>query len=242
MVKYFLGFEQGTEALALTRIAGTSSLPDLVTVNAIPNTFAALTNTTNSTGGASCSPPNRIDVKICAPISGSAISNQVRVQAAASVLDRAFRLEVWEGSSKLFTARDTNQLDTRLSLTDGIHTLTFIARNENNTSRASKSVSFTVGNGRCSVPVANGIHVCSPLNNSTVSVFTLVRAAAKVTGNVYRFELWINGHKQVTMKDGNVINSLVRLDNEVGPHDFVFVAYNRSGTSRVTKTVRTTLR
>ena len=198
VVKYFLGFEQGTEALALTRIAGTSSLPDLVSVNVIPNTFAALTNTTNSTGGASCSPPNRVDVRICAPISGSAISNQVRVQAAASVLDRAFRLEVWEGSSKLFTARDTNQLDTMLSLADGIHTLTFIARNENNASRASKSISFTVGNGRCSVPVANGIHVCSPLNNSAVSVFTLVRAAAKVTGNVYRFELWNNGHKQIT--------------------------------------------
>ena len=158
------------------------------------------------------------------------------------MLDRAFRLEVWEGSSKLFTARDTNQLDTMLLLADGIHALTFIARNENNASRASKSISFTVGNGRCSVPVANGIHVCSPLNNSAVSVFTLVRAAAKVTGNVYRFELWINGHKQITMKDGNVINSLVRLDNEVGPHDFVFVAYNQSGTSRVTKTVRTTLR
>ena len=34
------------------------------------------------------------------------------------------------------------------------------------------------------------------------------------------------------MKDGNVINSLVRLDNEVGPHDFVFVAYNQSDQPR----------
>jgi hypothetical protein len=240
VIKYFLGFDQGVRALAWTRIAGTSSLPDLVSINVIPNTFAALTNTTSSTGGSSCSPPDTVSVNVCGPTSGSVAGNQVRVQAAASVLDRAFRLEIWEGSSKLFTARDTNQLDTKLSLTDGIHTLTFVARNENNTSRATNSVGFTVGDGRCPVPATNGINVCLPANNSTVSAHVAVKAAAKLTEGIYRFEVWIDGVKQTFVRNGNLINYLITLD--AGLHRFEFVAYNLSGTSRVTKTVRATVR
>jgi hypothetical protein len=46
--------------------------------------------------------------------------------------------------------------------------------------------------------------------------------------------------KQTFVRNGNLINYLITLD--AGLHRFEFVAYNLSGTSRVTKTVRATVR
>jgi hypothetical protein len=86
----------------------------------------------------------------------------------------------------------------------------------------------------------NGINVCLPTNNSTVSAHVPVKAAANLTEGIYRFEVWIDGVKQTFVRNGNLINYLITLD--AGLHRFEFVAYNLSGTSRVTKTVRATVR
>ncbi len=241
-VKYFLGFDQGTQAMAWTKIAGSSSLADLAGVNAVPNTFDALTNTTDKTGGVQCSPPDAVGVNICRPFSGASVGSSFRLLAAASVLDRTYRLEVWEGATKLATARDTYLLDAPLTLSRGSHTLTFVARNAANSSRASKSVTFTVGAGSCSVPATNSINVCSPVDGSTVSNPVPLKAAARVTGSVYRLELWIDGVKadSATVRNSNVMDTSITLP--AGLHRFEFVAYNLDRTSRVTKTVRATVK
>ncbi|MCU1287428.1 MAG: Na-Ca exchanger/integrin-beta4 [Acidobacteriales bacterium] len=239
--KTLLGYDLGAKSLAWTKIAGTSSLADLVEGEQITNQFKALINTTDKTGGDNCYALESVTVNICKPVSGSSNPSLVRLQATASVFNRVYRFEVWEGSTKLFTARDTNLIDTNISLPAGTHTLTFSARNIDSTSKASKSVTFTGGAGTaCSPPATNGIVVCSPLDGSTVSNPVSLKAYAKVSPAVYRFELWIDGVKQVTSRDSGTINSIINLP--AGTHRFDFVAYNSTNTSRFTKTTRATVK
>jgi hypothetical protein len=61
-----------------------------------------------------------------------------------------------------------------------------------------------------------------------------------VSGAIYRFELWIDGAKAVTVRDDAVMNTGVTLPP--GAHRFDFAAYNEARTSRVTKTVRVTVK
>lgn len=240
--KILLGYDIGAKSLAWTKIAGTSSLADLVAGEQVTNQFKALINTTDKTGGQNCNAPETVSINICKPTAGSSVpSSLVRLQATASVINRVYRFEVWEGATKLFTARDTNQIDTNISLPAGSHTLTFAARNIDGTSKANNSVSFTGGSGTaCSAPTTNGIVVCSPVDGSTGSNPVSLKAFAKVSPTVYRFELWIDGVKQVTIRDSGTMNSIINLP--AGRHRFDFVAYNTTNTSRYTKTTFATVK
>src|SRR6185312_3798099 len=51
----------------------------------------------------------------------------------------------------------------------------------------------------CSTPSSNGINVCSLTNNATVSGAVPINAVAKVSGTIYRFELWADGVKKATV-------------------------------------------
>jgi hypothetical protein len=238
--KFFLGHDLGTKSLTWASIAGTSGLADLASTHAIPNTISAIINTSGTVGLLNCNPPETVAVNVCRPESGTTITGQVHLLAAASVFNRAFRFEVWEGGTKLLTGRDTHQIDAFLALPDGSHTLTFVARNADNTSRASKNVAFRVANqGGCALPTTNSINVCSPVDGSTVSNPVSISATAKVTGTVYRLELWIDGVKKFTVRDSNVMSTAITV--APGMHRLDFSAYNIGRTSRVSRTVRVTV-
>src|SRR4051812_24027808 len=87
----------------------------------------------------------------------------------------------------------------------------------------------------CSTPSSTGINVCSPGSSSSSSV--AVKAMAKLSSSVYRFELWADGVKKVTVRDSGTMSSTISLGS--GTHKLEFVAYNSSGSNRTTKTVYT---
>lgn len=87
----------------------------------------------------------------------------------------------------------------------------------------------------CTTPSATGINVCSLTNGATVSGAIPISAMAKVSGTIYRFELWADGVKKNTVRDLGTMATSLSLG--VGTHNLEFVAYNASGSSRVTKTL-----
>jgi hypothetical protein len=93
------------------------------------------------------------------------------------------------------------------------------------------------GTSTCAAPSTNGINVCTAGGSSTSAS---VLAAAKVSGSIYRFELWADGVKKVTARNTSTMQSALSLGS--GTHKLEFVAYNSSGSSRVTKTVTTTIK
>ncbi len=89
----------------------------------------------------------------------------------------------------------------------------------------------------CTVPTSNGINVCSVGGTSTSAS---VKATAKVSGTIYRFELWADGVKKVTARSTSTMQSAISLSS--GTHKLEFVAYNTTGSSRVTKTMSVTIK
>jgi hypothetical protein len=85
----------------------------------------------------------------------------------------------------------------------------------------------------CSAPSANGINVCSPAENASVSSPVQVNASATVSGGVYRFELWSGSTKLVSVANSGTMKQTVSL--APGTYHLSFVARNASGT-RMTAT------
>ena len=104
---------------------------------------------------------------------------------------------------------------------------------------ASGSTSSSSGStsSSCSTPSSTGINVCSPGSSSSSSV--AVKAMAKLSSTIYRFELWADGVKKATVRGSGTMSTTISLSK--GTHKLEFVAYNSSGSNRTTKTVMTTV-
>jgi len=85
----------------------------------------------------------------------------------------------------------------------------------------------------CSAPSGNGINVCSPAENASISSPVQVNAMATVSGGVYRFELWSGSTKLVSVDNSGIMNQSLPL--AAGTYHLSFVARNTAGT-RVTAT------
>ncbi len=85
------------------------------------------------------------------------------------------------------------------------------------------SEAATGGGGSCAVPTSNGVNVCSPANDATVTSPVQISAAATVSGGVYRFELW-NGATKLLSEDNGVMDQTVSL--APGSYKLIFDAYN----------------
>jgi hypothetical protein len=87
-------------------------------------------------------------------------------------------------------------------------------------------VSQSATGGTCAAPSTNGINVCSPAENATVSSPVSINAAAYISGGIYRFELW-NGSTKLLSEDNGAMDSSVSL--AAGTYKLTFVARNISG-------------
>jgi len=65
---------------------------------------------------------------VCSPTAGSTVSSPVNVQASTTLGNPTYRFELWDGGTKLFTVRDSNTMNTTVSLAAGSHKLAFVAR------------------------------------------------------------------------------------------------------------------
>ncbi|HEV2133348.1 MAG TPA: hypothetical protein VGR47_03720 [Terracidiphilus sp.] len=87
-------------------------------------------------------------------------------------------------------------------------------------------VSQSGSGSTCAAPTSNGINVCSPAENATVSSPVAINAAAYISGGIYRFELW-NGSTKLLSEDNGTMDSSVSL--AAGTYKLTFVARNTAG-------------
>lgn len=135
----------------------------------------------------------------------------------------------WDGSNHLYAiSRSLNKLY--------VFTVTPSSFTQNTSYTISSPDSLVVVSqtaGSCSAPSANGINVCSPAENASVSSPVQVNAMATVSGGVYRFELWSGSTKLVSVANSGIMNQAVSM--AAGTYHLSFVARNTAGT-RVTAT------
>jgi Bacterial Ig domain len=81
--------------------------------------------------------------------------------------------------------------------------------------------------GACSAPSGDGVNVCSPAEDATVSSPVEISAAAMVSGGVYRFELW-NGDTKLLSSDNGTMDQSLSL--APGTYTLTFDAYNSGKT------------
>lgn len=84
----------------------------------------------------------------------------------------------------------------------------------------------TASSSACSAPSTNGVNVCSPAENATVTSPVPINAAATVSGGVYRFELWSGGTKLLSEDSGVMVQSVTLAP---GNYHLVFSARNTAG-------------
>jgi hypothetical protein len=82
----------------------------------------------------------------------------------------------------------------------------------------------------CSPPSTFGVHICAPVNGSTVSSPVLVEAAASATLYFARMELWVDGVKKYST-NANPLNTSVSLP--AGKHRFAVLAIYGDGNQPV---------
>ncbi|MCU1285650.1 MAG: hypothetical protein JWO13_2000 [Acidobacteriales bacterium] len=181
--------------------------------------------------------PDRAGVHICSP-GNATYSSVVRVKATGSGISGAVRLMHLYVDGKKVSDYPGSVLDTVLSLSAGQHSLVVSELEYNGQSTKSAPVSFTVS-ATCSAPAAYDIHVCSPINGSIVTGPSVpINATARMSGTIYRFELWVDGVKKVSIAASATMTTSVTLAS--GTHRFDFVARNTAG-GRIVKTVQATV-
>ena len=194
-----------------------------------PNSTSYLEIFLNSSSGSSCAVPSSIGITVCDPQNGSSVTSPVRLRATAKLSTPVYRFEVWSNGSKIYTGRDTSEIDAQVPLEVGTYSLTFVARSSSG-ERVEQTISVTVEPtaANCQAPTQNGIVICEPAENATVSSPVQVLALAK-TGNTYRFELWdVNtGTKLLTVRNSGYMSGSVSLG--VGQHWLRFIARRLDG-------------
>lgn len=190
------------------------------------NSLQSKSFTLNVASSASCSAPTSPGVHVCSPVGGSSNSSPLTVQAASMVTGTIARMEVWVDGVKKYTSTTTN-LDTSLTLPAGSHRFDFYAVNtagQKWETTVYASISATVG--ACAAPSSAGVHVCSPLNGSSVASPVNAQAASTVSGTIDRMEVWVDGVKKYTSTT-TTLNTSIPL--AAGSHRFDFYAVNTSG-------------
>jgi hypothetical protein len=218
--------------------------PDLLGISLDPNSQITLhvwLNTTIGSFPTFCAPPASPGVHVCGLSEGIQVNSPVTANATAKPFAFLYRFELWVDNAKVYTAREDDRIFTKLNLQPGEHTFVFQARNgvSSNNSSEQYTRALHVVVSPCTPPVAEGIHVCSPMEGSTYSHTQSVRlsAAARLNGTFYRLEVWVDGVKKWSVKN-NVMD--VYFDLPIGKHRFDYVARNTTGT-RIVKTVFATV-
>jgi hypothetical protein len=89
--------------------------------------------------------------------------------------------------------------------------------------------SYTIGSTTtCSAPSTPGVHVCKPVNGSTVASPVAVQAHATITGTFARMEVWVDGVKKYTEASSTSLSTSITL--AAGTHSFHVYAVNTAGT------------
>ena len=86
----------------------------------------------------------------------------------------------------------------------------------------------------CTTPSSPGVRICYPKNGSTEGSPVTVEATAKVTGEIDRMELWVDGKKTFTVFGISYFFTQPPVSLASGNHRFAVWAINTAGKKWVT--------
>ncbi len=89
-----------------------------------------------------CPPPAINGINVCSPGNNATATSPVQINAAATVGNGVWRFELWADGTKIDTVRGSDLMDTPVSLTPGLHHLTFSARDTSG-DQVSKAITVT---------------------------------------------------------------------------------------------------
>jgi hypothetical protein len=221
-----------------------STRPDLAVVPATaasqsdfwpPSELVLMENTTSSSSFPGCGTAAQSEgINMCFPGTSSTTTN-VHFSLSASGPTPMRAVAVWADGQKVaeqlaHAFSNYSFLDQSLTLSAGTHNITVYGTGWDNTLQQ-KSFTLTVGSGSggsCATPTSAGIHICAPVNGSTVQSPVQVSAAATITGTLARMEIWVDGAKMYTETTNTSLSTMVALAN--GYHRFDIYAVNTAGT------------
>lgn len=199
-----------------------------------PSYLVAEINQATSGWFGPCHYPNSAEgFDVCA--AGAAQNGKSLFSASANSFGEMRKIALWVDGKKV--AEQYNAWDHHAyfqwagSFSNGTHQASFIAADVDNRLQRHK-FTFTVGSSSCSAPASDGVHVCSPANNSTVSSPVWATATAKISGTLARMEIWVDGAKKYSQSTSLSENTSIALPK--GKHQFKFNAINTAGAKWVT--------
>ena len=195
-----------------------------------PSYLMALVNQDSGWFGPCAYPQAGQGWNVCAAGTSSGTQNTFR--AAASSFGKMRKIELWVDGKKVqeqWHAWEQHAFfQWNGSFSAGTHSATFYAADVDNRLQR-YNFSFTGGGaGSCSAPSSDGVHVCSPVNGSTVNSPAQATATAKISGALARMEVWVDGVKKYSETTSLTLNTSVSL--AAGKHRFDFYAVNTAGT------------
>ena len=216
--------------------ANRDTKPDLAFNTASPNggNAANIITLLNQTAGnfPTCNAPNAATgINVCSPTPGSTVASPVSF-AVGSAGDTPMRsIELWTDGHK---AADQitgafsyySFLNSSVPLTAGSHRIALLGVGWDGSVESKVYTLNVTGSSSCAPPGSAGVHICSPLNGSTVPSPVNVQAAGKVNGTFGHMEVWVDGVKKYAASTAN-INTTIAL--APGRHRFAVLAINTAG-------------
>jgi hypothetical protein len=160
-------------------------------------------------------------------------STSVSFHATAASFGKMRKLELWVDGKKIGEQRHDwgdhyNFFNLSTTLATGSHKATYFAADVDNRLQRT-DFSFSVGtSSTCSAPSSAGVHVCKPINGSTVGSPVAVQATATITGTLARMEVWVDGVKKYSETTSKSFSTSIALGS--GNHRFGVFAVNTAGT------------
>jgi hypothetical protein len=206
-----------------------------------PGTFGIWLNTTPVPSRA-CPQPSSLGETICTPPADSTqTSSSLRVKAAGLPLWPVELSRLWLDGAKVATANSAH-IDRMLNVVPGYHRLAaevFDYSSVESNSPSEKAVLYFLEPCPGQSAAKDGINVCTPQSGATYASPVKVQAFVySPTHNIYRFDLWVDGVKKLSVGSTGIMNGSIALSS--GKHNFDFVYRDNNG-NRTVKTVYATV-
>ena len=220
-----------TPALLSTIRSSFGTRPDLA-FSGLASSSSNVTLLSNSSTGSfpSCGFVSGAEgITLCSP--AATPSSPVKFSIAAAGPTPMRTAAVWVDGKKVdeqLTHAFSNYsfLDASLPLATGSHAITIFGTGWDDTLQQ-KNFTINVGSTSSCPPVGNGVNLCSPLNQSTVSSPVTVIATSAIPGSLARMEVWIDGIKKYTETTSPTLSYSISLP--AGSHRFAVFAVNTAG-------------
>jgi hypothetical protein len=118
-------------------------------------------------------------------------------------------------------------LNATVPLSSGQHTVTAYSVGWDYTLELNSFV-LNVGSDTCAPPSSDGLHVCSPIDNSTVTSPVLAYASGNVSGegNIVRMEVWVDGVKEYSTFGSDMLKTQLTIAPGWHKFDYYIVSSN----------------